>query len=66
MKTKLSFLIILVIALLIVPEIAGAQETGRHRLLVLTDIEADPDDAHYIDGPTLPAAVAFWKTATLV
>jgi len=45
MKTKLSFLIILVIALLIVPEIAGAQETGRHRLLVLTDIEADPDDA---------------------
>lgn len=31
--------------LLTFPKNIEAQETGRHRLLVLTDIEADPDDA---------------------
>ena len=45
MKTKYSILLILIISILVIPEIAGAQETGSHRLLVLTDIEADPDDA---------------------
>lgn len=45
MKTKLSFLLVLVFSILIIPKISEAQETTRHRLLVLSDIEADPDDA---------------------
>jgi len=45
MKTKVSFLLIIVISILIIPVLTEAQEMPRHRLVVLTDIEADPDDS---------------------
>jgi hypothetical protein len=45
MKKKLSFLLVLFSSILILPRLAEARETTRHRLVVLTDIEADPDDS---------------------
>ncbi len=45
MKTHVTFLLILVISISLVPARSTAQETARHRLIVLTDIEADPDDS---------------------
>lgn len=45
MKTKALILIFLVTFLFIIPEHAQAQEPARHRMIVLTDIEADPDDS---------------------
>ncbi|UCG28177.1 MAG: DUF1593 domain-containing protein [Bacteroidales bacterium] len=45
MKTKVSLLLRIVIPILIYPVLTEAQEMTRHRLVVLTDIEADPDDS---------------------
>ncbi|MCK4745646.1 MAG: DUF1593 domain-containing protein, partial [Bacteroidales bacterium] len=45
MKYKAFILLVVGISLLFLPTHTVAQETNRHRLLVLTDIEADPDDA---------------------
>lgn len=45
MKKRLPIFLMIVSSLMIVPGLAEAQETSRHRLMVLTDIEADPDDA---------------------
>ncbi|MDF1575794.1 MAG: DUF1593 domain-containing protein [Bacteroidales bacterium] len=45
MKTRMTVLLFIAILILIHPALTAAQETTRHRLLVLTDIEADPDDA---------------------
>jgi hypothetical protein len=45
MKTKLPFLLILAVIIFLSPALMEAQELIRHRLIVLTDIEADPDDS---------------------
>ncbi len=45
MKLKVSFLLVLGIIVFLHPDSLLAQETARHRLVVLTDIEADPDDS---------------------
>lgn len=45
MKTRITFLLVLFLSFLLVPARATARETARHRLIVLTDIEADPDDS---------------------
>jgi len=45
MKIKIPFLLVLVISILFIPENINAQAGPEHRMIVLTDIEADPDDA---------------------
>jgi hypothetical protein len=45
MKTQILFSLILVLSLLMTPVSALTQDAPRHRLIVLSDIEADPDDA---------------------
>ena len=45
MKNKASICIAIVICIFFISDFAKAQEIKRHRLIVLTDIEADPDDA---------------------
>jgi hypothetical protein len=45
MKFKLFFLFLVGKFILMLPSLAEAQGTTRHRLMVLTDIEADPDDS---------------------
>lgn len=45
MKIKISLLLAFVFSILSIPLKSEAQGTSRHRMVVLTDIEADPDDA---------------------
>jgi hypothetical protein len=45
MNLRVSFLLVLALSIWGTPKVVQAQETARQRLLVLTDIEADPDDS---------------------
>lgn len=45
MKIQFLFSLALFLSILMIPVLAEAQDTPRHRLIVLSDIEADPDDA---------------------
>jgi len=45
MKFRVSYLFVLALLISGIPKPAEAQELSRHRLIVLTDIEADPDDS---------------------
>jgi len=45
MKTKASLLLWIMILMFLIPLSGQAQNPARHRMIVLTDIEADPDDA---------------------
>lgn len=46
MKPKLSLVLeIILLLILIIPIAVKAQKNAKHRLIVLTDIEADPDDS---------------------
>lgn len=45
MKTKASLLLWIMILMVLIPLSTLAQNVNKHRLIVLTDIEADPDDS---------------------
>ena len=45
MKTKSLWSIVILCIMLLIPAYSEAQGNIRHRLIVLTDIEADPDDS---------------------
>lgn len=45
MNYRISFFLVIAILTILVPDFTEAQEMPRHRMIVLTDIEADPDDA---------------------
>ena len=45
MKTNVLLMLAMVLSLLFIQILTEAQEVTRHRLIVLTDIEADPDDS---------------------
>lgn len=68
-------LVLLLLALTVPPHALLAQQTQKHRLLVLTDIEADPDDtqslirlllyANLIDIEGLVATTSVWKKTSI-
>lgn len=69
MKIRLLSQLILAVSLFIPPVLTEAQEINRHRLVVLTDIEADPDDSQtlvrlllYANGIDIEGLIATTST----
>jgi hypothetical protein len=70
-----SFLFVIVISLMVNSQIHFAQENQKHRAIILTDIEADPDDtqslvrlllySNEIDIKGLIATTSCWKRTSI-